>query len=76
MGEFIAKLMRLAPSTPESVAARIVSLLERKRPPLRVAGTLDAALFNLLRRWLPRGLYHEVLYRSLPGIATWGPRNE
>jgi len=33
---------------------------------------MDAFLFSMLRRLLPRSLYHEVLYRSLPGIARWG----
>jgi len=33
---------------------------------------MDAILFSMLRRLLPRSLYHEVLYRSLPGIARWG----
>lgn len=74
MAGFIEKVMRRVPSTPESVARRIARLLERKHPPLRLAGTFDAALFALMRRVLPRGLYHEILYQSLPGIRSWGPR--
>lgn len=72
METFIAKIMRRTWATPESVAARIARLLEQKRPPLRVSGTFDAFLFSMLRRLLPRTLYHEVLYRSLPGISRWG----
>lgn len=73
MADFIAKAMKRVPSTPESVAARVVRLLGRRRPPLRLYGTFDAALFAFMRRLLPRSLYHEILYRSLPGIRHWGP---
>jgi NAD(P)-dependent dehydrogenase (short-subunit alcohol dehydrogenase family) len=75
MADFIAKVMRKVPSSPDSVAARVVRLLERRSPPLRLYGTFDATLFALMRRLLPRGLYHEILYRSLPGIRHWGPRD-
>lgn len=73
MSRFIGKLMRLSPATSSSVARRILWVMEKRRPPLRVAGTLDARLFALLRRLLPRQLYHEVLYRCLPGVRHWGP---
>lgn len=72
MAGFIARCMRQARVTPETVAAKIVRLMTAKHPPLRVAGTDDAHLFGWLRRILPRRLYHEVLYRSLPGIRKWG----
>lgn len=73
MSHFIERIMRLSPATSLSVARRILWVIEKRRPPLRVAGTLDARLFALLRRLLPRQLYHEVLYRCLPGIRHWGP---
>jgi short-subunit dehydrogenase len=72
MGGFIATIMRRVPSTQESVAKKIVKTIERKNPPLRVPVTADARLFGLLRRFLPRRLYHWLLYRNLPSIATWG----
>lgn len=72
MGGFVERLMRRSPSTPDDVARVIARTLARRRPPLRVAGTLDARFFGLLRRLLPRGLYHALLYRSLPGIGVWG----
>lgn len=72
MEDFIARLMRHARATPESVAKRIARLIEQRRPPLRVSGTFDAFLFSMLRRLLPRTLYHEVLYRALPGVTHWG----
>lgn len=72
MSGFIARMMRRVPSTPDSVARKIVHTLERKRPPLRVAATIDARLFALMRRFLPRRFYHWLLYRSLPHIREWG----
>jgi NAD(P)-dependent dehydrogenase (short-subunit alcohol dehydrogenase family) len=72
MSPFIAKLMRLARATPDSIAKRIVRVMHRRRPPLRIPVTLDARVFSFLRRWMPRGFYHWLLYRSLPGIKRWG----
>lgn len=72
MGAFIEKLMRRALATPDSVARKIHRVIESRRPPLRVQATLDAHFFSLLRRVLPRGLYHELLYRMLPGVEVWG----
>lgn len=72
MGRFIDRTMSHAWDTPDRVARRIQRVLQRRRPPLRVQVTLDAHLFSLLRRLLPRTLYHAVLYRALPGIRHWG----
>ena len=74
MAPFIERIMNFAKSTPCTVARRIVKTMRRRSPPLRVAATIDAHLFALLRRLLPRGLYHSVLYRTLPHIKTWGGR--
>ena len=72
MAPFIARLMRLARATPETIAKRIVRVMHRRWPPLRVPVTFDARLFAWLRRWMPRPVYHWVLYRGLPGVRTWG----
>ena len=72
MERFIASLMGRALATPDSVARTVLRQMSRRRPPLRVPATLDARLFSMLRRLLPRRLYHWVLYRSLPGIGRWG----
>lgn len=69
---FINRLMDLSPATPEKVATVVLKCLNKSRPPLRVAGTLDAYFFHLLRRLLPSRFYHWFLYRSLPDIKTWG----
>jgi len=73
MAPFIAGLMRRSSSTPDHVARKILAVAARRRPPLRVSATADARTFYLLRRLLPRALYHAALYRLLPGISEWVP---
>ncbi|MFT4978578.1 MAG: short-subunit dehydrogenase [Myxococcota bacterium] len=74
MGPFIERMMSLTWATPERIAGRILRLLARRRPPLRLHVTPDAWIFSMLRRVLPRDLYHWLLYVSLPHIRRWGPR--
>jgi NAD(P)-dependent dehydrogenase (short-subunit alcohol dehydrogenase family) len=76
MAGLIERLMARARATPESVAARIERVLRMRRPPLRVQVTADAHFFSLLRRLLPRGWYHRLLYRALPGVSAWGRDGE
>ncbi len=73
MEPFVARLMQRSLTTPEHIAARIVRLIASRAPPLRVPATADALLFDMLRRLLPRRLYHWILYRNLPKIHQWGP---
>lgn len=73
MTPFIETLMSWTTSTPDTVACRVLRTLERPNPPLRVSATLDARVFYMLRRLLPRRLYHAVLYRCLPRVSSWGP---
>jgi NAD(P)-dependent dehydrogenase (short-subunit alcohol dehydrogenase family) len=72
MDELIEGLMTLTFYTPRDVAETILEVIEQKNPPLWVAGTLDAWLFDTLRRLLPSGLYHRLLYAGLPRIWRWG----
>lgn len=72
MSDFIAKFMRKTPATTDNVAKKIVKLLNQKRPPLRLMATPDAILFDLLRRFVPRRLYHWFLYLMLPKVRFWG----
>ena len=76
MVPFIEKMMTRAKATSESVARVVLKTMNRRKPPLRVAGTRDAWAFSMLRRVLPRNLYHWVLYRSLPKIGEWGKTPE
>ena len=72
MAAFIERMMERTVATPDKVARCVVRTLRRPRPPLRVYATPDAHLFALLRRLLPRGMYHWVLYRALPDVRRWG----
>ena len=76
MTPFIETLMNWAIATPDTVAKRILRTLDRPNPPLRVSATIDARVFYMLRRLLPRRLYHAVLYRCLPNVGRWGPPAE
>jgi short-subunit dehydrogenase len=72
MAPFIAKMMRLSPTTPEKIAKRIHKVINSKNPPLRLPVTIDAYLFGFIRKWLPRNLYHSLMYYSLPRVFRWG----
>lgn len=72
MGRFIERTMRFTRDTPQHVARRVHRLIQRRRPPLRAQVTFDAHVFSLLRRLLPRSIYHAALYRALPGVKHWG----
>jgi short-subunit dehydrogenase len=74
MSPFIERLMALARTTPEQIADQILTTLDQENPRLRVFATIDAKLFYVLRRLLPRRIFHTLLFRSLPGIRTWGPK--
>jgi short-subunit dehydrogenase len=72
MGNFVGRLMRKAFATPESIADKIINLIPQKNPPLRIPSTPDAWFFSLLRRLLPRKVYHRILFANLPDIKKWG----
>jgi NAD(P)-dependent dehydrogenase (short-subunit alcohol dehydrogenase family) len=72
MTAFIGKLMTMSLSTPDHIAKKIEKLIGKKNPPLRSLATIDAFIFDLLRRWLPRRIYHFFLYRTLPYPDCWG----
>lgn len=72
MAPFIEKMMKLSPSTTEKIAKRIQKVIESENPPLRVPITVDAYFFGLIRKILPRTVYHAVMYYSLPRVFKWG----
>lgn len=76
MSDFISRYMSKARATPESVAEKILRTIRHKQPPLRVPATIDARMFSILRRLLPRRVYHRFLYRCLPRIGEWGEMEE
>lgn len=72
MDRFIARLMDRAIISPELVAEKITALMDAKSHPLRLPVGNDSHFFGWLRRLLPRGMYHRLLYAKLPGIDRWG----
>lgn len=72
MAPFIAKMMRRSPSTPEKIAKKIHRVINSSNPALRVPVTIDAYIFGLIRKLLPRKIYHALMYYSLPKIFRWG----
>ena len=73
MSQLIEALMTLTFHTPRDIAETIFETIEHRSPPLWVAGTWDAYLFDLLRRFLPSTLYNRLLYAGLPRVWEWGP---
>ena len=71
MADFIGQQMGWTMATPERVAGVVVRALWDENPPLRIAATWDAVAFSMLRRCLPRRLYHWLLYRNLPRVSAW-----
>lgn len=74
MERFIASAMNRSLATPDSVAKKVIRVLRQKSPPLRVYGSIDAVMFSMMRRILPRRLYNWILYRNLPKVRQWGKR--
>ncbi|HVK62229.1 MAG TPA: SDR family oxidoreductase [Bdellovibrionales bacterium] len=72
MAPFIAKMMKLSPTTPETIAKKIHRIINTDNPPLRVPASIDAYFFGLIRKLLPRSIYHALMYYSLPRVFRWG----
>jgi NAD(P)-dependent dehydrogenase (short-subunit alcohol dehydrogenase family) len=72
MSELVEALMTITFFGPDDVAETIHDVIDAKNPPLRVAGTWDAHLFDALRRLLPARLYYRFLYSTLPRVWEWG----
>ena len=71
---FIAKMMSRSWTTPQKVATKILGLIQKENPPLRIPVTLDAVFFYYLRRWLPRRLFHPLLFWFLPNAKNWAKK--
>ncbi len=71
MTPFVARMMSLSQTTPAQVANRILKIIKQENPPLRVPATIDAGIFHLLRRFLPRRFFHNFLFWMLPNSKNW-----
>jgi short-subunit dehydrogenase len=69
---FIERLMRWSRSTPDKIARKIFGLMESRRPPLWKTATPDAFLFGMLRKFLPKRIFHKIMFLMLPGSKKWG----
>lgn len=68
---FIAKLMAVSLTTPESVAKKILNVIRTENPPLWIPVTLDAFVFYYLRRLIPRRMLLPLLFAFLPNSHKW-----
>ena len=74
MGPFIAKLMRLSFTPPESIAKLILKVIRTENPPLWIPASLDAWAFYYLRRLVPRRMLMPLLFSLLPRSKKWGQK--
>ena len=71
LNKLIARGMRVSRATPESIARRIIKVMHNPTAHFRIPATFDAWIFRLVRKLLPRGLYHKILYANLPHVNDW-----
>lgn len=72
MEKLISWTVRNTYATPDSVSLKILKIIECNNPPLRVPVTIDAWFLYLFRRFLPRSIYHWMVYAALPKSNKWG----
>lgn len=72
MTPLIEKLMHVSFASPQKIANKIIHLMTKSSPPLRVTLTFDAIIFNLLKRLVPSNILNNLLYFMLPGSLKWG----
>ncbi len=75
MEPFVARLMRLSRTTPESMARLILKVIRKENPPLWIPASLDAWFFYYLRRMVPRRLLMPLLFAALPGARKWAQKH-
>jgi len=71
MTPFIERLMGLSLTTPQDVAARILKVIKKEKPPLWIPATVDAMFFYYLRRFVPRRFLMMLLFAGLPRVRKW-----
>lgn len=71
MTPFIGKLMGMSQTSPESIANKVLKIIQTENPPLWIAATHDAFFFYHLRRLIPRRWLLPVLFWALPQSKTW-----
>jgi hypothetical protein len=74
MAPFVARLMNLSLTSPNSIASLALKLIRTEHPPLWVPATWDAVVFYYLRRFVPRRILLPLLFLALPKARRWGER--
>lgn len=72
MEPMISFFMRMTPSSPQKIAARIHKVINVRPHKLRVAATFDVWLFAMARRLLPSKMFHWLALKAIPGSVEWG----
>ena len=72
MKGLIFRQMHSSHATNEKIASKVIRIIKRRNPPLRVYVTPDAWVFFILRKICPPKLYFLLVYRFLPNIGLWG----
>jgi len=75
MAPFIAKLMRMSLTRPDTIARIILKTIRTENPPLWIPASIDAWVFYYLRRLVPRRWLLPLLFRFLPRARTWGHKH-
>jgi short-subunit dehydrogenase len=71
MTSWIGRAMNRAPSTSESVARRIVSVIQMQHPPFVCYGTFDAWLLNFAKRILPSNALMLLIFIFFTSQFNW-----
>lgn len=72
MTPLIERLMRVAHASPKSIACKIIKMMSDPAPKLRYILTIDAIVFNVLKKIVPSNILSQILYWMLPGSMKWG----
>lgn len=72
MSPFVSRLMRSSMDTSESVANKILQMIQMQNPPLWVNATPDAFMFSLLRQICPECFFHKLINKIFRLQINWG----
>jgi short-subunit dehydrogenase len=75
MTPMIEKLMHFSFYSSETIAKKIIKLLDNPKSQLRLPLTPDAIFFGIIKKIIPSMFLNRLLYLLLPGsMTTWGGR--
>jgi short-subunit dehydrogenase len=75
MTPMIEKLMHFSFFSSETIAKKIIKLIDNPKSQLRLPLTPDAIIFGIIKKIIPSMFLNRLLYLLLPGsMTTWGGR--